>query len=322
MSKQSSHRVVVIVDDGSNPFELGVATELFGLRRPELDREWYDLVLCTPEPTIGMHSGFFTLTGVAGLDQVDTADTVIVPNRPDPETTAKPAVLDAVRRAAARGARLVSFCTGAFTLAAAGVLDGRRATTHWRWAGLFSAMYPAVKLEPDVLFVDEGNVLTAAGSAAALDLGLHLIRRDHGAEIANAVSRRLVYTAHRDGGQRQFIDQPVPVVADTSLAPLLAWIREELASPLTIADIAAHAAMSQATLHRRFQAELGTTPLAWLTVERVALACRLLEAGEVRLEAVARHCGLGTATNLRLQLRRRTGLTPSDYRRRFALNLQ
>jgi AraC family transcriptional activator FtrA len=175
-----------------------------------------------------------------------------------------------------------------------------------------------VKLEPDVLFVDDGNVLTAAGSAAALDLGLHLIRRDHGAEIANLVSRRLVYTAHREGGQRQFIDRPVPMIADTSLAPLLAWIRDELASPLTIADIADHAAMSQATLHRRFQAELGTTPLAWLTSERVALACRLLEAGEIRLDAVARQCGLGTATNLRLQLRRRTGLPPSEYRRRFA----
>ncbi|MFI5708138.1 GlxA family transcriptional regulator [Kribbella sp. NPDC051620] len=319
-SQPQSHKVAVIVGEGSNPFELGVATELFGLRRPELDREWYELVLCTPEPAVRMHSGFFQLTGVAGLDQVDDADTVIVPNRPDPEVPPPPAVLDAVLRASARGARMVSFCTGAFTLAAAGVLDGRRATTHWRWAGLFAAMYPEVKLEPDVLFVDEGNVLTAAGSAAALDLGLHLIRRDHGAEVANAVSRRLVYTAHRDGGQRQFIDQPVPAVADTSLAPLLSWIREELASPLTIADIAAHAAMSQATLHRHFQAELGTTPLAWLTAERVSLACRLLEAGEIRLDAVARQSGLGTATNLRIQLRRRTGLTPSNYRRRFALN--
>jgi AraC family transcriptional activator FtrA len=319
MPKQSSHRVVVIVDDGSNPFELGVATELFGLRRPELDRRWYDFTLCTPGGAAQMHSGFFTLSGVAGLDAVDDADTVIVPNRPDPEVRPSDEVLAAVRRAAARGARLVSFCTGAFTLAAAGVLDGRRATTHWRWAELFERMFPAVKLEPDVLFVDDGNVLTAAGSAAALDLGLHLIRRDHGAEIANMVSRRLVYTAHRDGGQRQFIDRPVPVVADTSLAPLLAWIRDELASPLSVADIAAHAAMSQATLHRRFQAELGTTPLAWLTSERVALACRLLEAGESRLDVVARQCGLGTATNLRTQLRRRTGLPPSEYRRRFAL---
>ncbi|MFG1812961.1 helix-turn-helix domain-containing protein [Kribbella sp. NPDC049174] len=309
----------MIVDEGSNPFELGVATELFGLRRPELDREWYKFSLCTPDPSVRMHSGFFTLTGVAGLDQADRADTVIVPNRPDPEVPPSAAVLEVVRRAERRGARLVSFCTGSFTLAAAGVLDGRRATTHWRWAGAFRRLYPRIELLPDVLFVDDGNVLTAAGSAAALDLGLHLIRRDHGAEVANAVSRRLVFTAHRDGGQRQFIDQPVPAVADTSLAPVLEWARERLGSPLTVAGIAAGAAVSQATLHRRFQAELGTTPLAWLTGERVALACRLLERGEVRLEAIARDCGLGTAANLRIQLKRTTGLTPSDYRRRFAL---
>ncbi|MFI7060845.1 GlxA family transcriptional regulator [Kribbella sp. NPDC050124] len=319
MPQGSSHRVVVIVDHGSNPFELGVATELFGLRRPELGREWYEFGLCTPDPSVRMHSGFFTLTGVAGLEEADRADTLIVPNRPDPETPPSPAVLDAVRRAEQRGARLVSFCTGAFTLAAAGVLDGRRATTHWRWERTFRRLHPEVELLPDVLFVDDGNVLTAAGSAAALDLGLHLIRRDHGAEVANAVSRRLVFTAHRDGGQRQFIDQPVPVVADTSLAPLLEWVRARLGGPLTVADIAAHAAVSQATLHRRFQAELGTTPLAWLTAERVAMACRLLERGEVRLETIARNCGLGTAANLRIQLKRTTGLTPSDYRRRFAL---
>ncbi|MEI8411212.1 MULTISPECIES: GlxA family transcriptional regulator [unclassified Kribbella] len=319
MPKESSHRVAVIVDDGSNPFELGVATELFGLRRPELDREWYEFSLCTPDPSVRMHSGFFTLTGVAGLDQADVADTVIVPNRPDPEVPPSAAVLEVIRRAERRGARLVSFCTGSFTLAAAGVLDGRRATTHWRWTGTFRRLYPQVELLPDVLFVDDGNVLTAAGSAAALDLGLHLIRTDHGAEVANAVSRRLVFTAHRNGGQRQFIDQPVPAVADTSLAPLLEWARERVGSPLTVAGIAAHAAVSQATLHRRFQAELGTTPLAWLTRERVALACRLLERGEVRLEGIARSCGLGTAANLRIQLKRTTGLTPSEYRRRFAL---
>jgi AraC family transcriptional activator FtrA len=226
-------------------------------------------------------------------------------------------VVEAIRRAAARGTRLVSFCTGAFTLAAAGVLDGRPAATHWRWAELFTARYPSVLLRPDVLFVDDGDVLTAAGSAAALDLGLHLIRRDHGAEVANSVSRRLVFAAHRDGGQRQFIERPVPAVRDTSLAPVLAWAQQHLDRPLTVADLAARAATSQATLHRRFQAELGTTPLAWLTAERVALACRLIERGELRLDTVAHASGLGTAANLRTQLRRRTGLTPTAYRRRF-----
>jgi AraC family transcriptional regulator, transcriptional activator FtrA len=311
------HRVAMIVDEGSNPFEMGVATELFGLRRPELDRPWYEFTLCAPRPAVRMHLGMFTLSGVAGLEAAARADTVIVPNRPDPAADPSPAVLDAVRQAAARGARLVSFCTGAFTLAAAGVLDGRRATTHWRWADLFAARYPAVRLEVDVLFVDEGDVLTAAGSAAALDLGLYLVTRDHGAEVASAVGRRLLCAVHRDGGQRQFVERPVPAVPDGSLAPVLAWAQERLDQPLTVADLAARAGVSPATLHRRFRAELGTTPLAWLTAERVTLACRLVERGEVRLDVVARRSGLGTASNLRSQIRRRTGLTPSAYRQRF-----
>ncbi|MEU7577509.1 helix-turn-helix domain-containing protein [Streptomyces sp. NPDC041068] len=321
------HRVVVIVDENSNPFELGCATEVFGLRRPELGRELYDFALCSPEPDTLMRDGFFTLTGVAGLDAADTADTVIVPNRPDTEVPRRPAVLDAVRRAHARGARLVGFCSGAFTLAEAGVLDGRRATAHWQWADAFRERFPAVRLEPDVLFVDDGDILTAAGSSAALDLGLHIVRRDHGAEVANSVSRRLVFAAHRDGGQRQFVERPVPDVPDASLAPLLAWAQERLgdvakpgragAGPLTVAGLAARAGVSPATLHRRFRAQLGTTPLAWLTGERVALACRLIERGEERLDVVARRSGLGTAANLRARLRRETGLSPSDYRRRF-----
>lgn len=312
-----SHRVVMLVGPGSNPFEMGVATELFGQRRPELDRPWYDFMLCAAEPTVRMHLGMFTLSDVAGLDAADTADTLIVPNRPDPLNAVDPRVLAAIARAAARGTRLVSFCTGAFTLADAGVLDGRRATTHWRWADEFVGRYPHVRLEPDVLFVDDGAVLTAAGCAAALDLGLHLIHRDHGAEIANAVSRRLNFAGHRDGGQRQFIERPVAAVPDTPLAPLLQWARERLDRPLTIADLATKAAASPATLHRRFRAELGTTPLAWLTTERITLACRLIERGELPIDRVAAASGLGTAANLRAQLRRHTGLTPSAYRRRF-----
>ncbi|MEV0083168.1 helix-turn-helix domain-containing protein [Saccharopolyspora sp. NPDC050642] len=319
MPQGSSHRVAVIVDEGSNPFELGVATELFGLRRPELDRPWYECTLCAAEPVVRMHRGLFTMSGVATLEAVEAADTVIVPNRPDPEVTPAPAVLQAIRRAAERGARLVSFCTGTFALAAAGVLDGRRATTHWRWAELFAARYPAVRLEPDVLYVDDGDVLTAAGSAAALDLGLHLIRRDHGAEIANAVSRRLVFAAHRDGGQQQFIERPVAAVPDASLGPVLAWAQRRLDQPMAVADLAERAAVSPATLHRRFQVELGTTPLEWLTSERVALACRLIERGELRLDRVAAASGLGTAANLRAQMRRRTGLTPTAYRGKFGL---
>ncbi|WP_030377290.1 MULTISPECIES: GlxA family transcriptional regulator [unclassified Streptomyces] len=312
-----THRVVVIVDENSNPFELGCASEVFGLRRPEIGRDLYDFRLCSPEPRTLMRDGFFTLTGVVGLEAADTADTLIVPNRPDIEVPRRPAVLDAVRRAHARGARLVGFCSGAFTLAEAGVLDGRRATAHWQWAAAFRARFPSVRLEADVLFVDDGDILTAAGSAAALDLGLHVVRRDHGAEIANFVSRRMVFAAHRDGGQRQFVERPVPDLPDESLAPVLAWAQERLDTPLTVTGLAARAAVSPATLHRRFQAQLGTTPLAWLTGERLALACRLIERGECRVEVVARRSGLGSAANLRRLMRRGTGLTPSEYKRRF-----
>jgi AraC family transcriptional activator FtrA len=317
MSQESSHRVVVIVDENSNPFELGCATEIFGLTRPEIGRDLYDFRLCSPEPDTPMRDGFFTLTGVADLTAADTADTLIVPNRPNVDAPRRPAVLDAIRRAHTRGTRLVGFCSGAFTLAEAGVLDGRRATAHWQWADQFRTRFPDVHLEPDVLFVDDGDILTAAGSAAALDLGLHIVRRDHGAEIANAVSRRLVFAAHRDGGQRQFVERPVPDLPDESLAPVLAWAQHHLDHPLTVADLAARAAVSPATLHRRFQAQLGTTPLAWLTGERVTLARRLIELGESRLDVVARRTGLGTAANLRALVRRETGLTPSAYRRRF-----
>ncbi|GAA2521922.1 GlxA family transcriptional regulator [Winogradskya humida] len=320
MPQESLHRVVVLVDENSNPFELGCATEVFGLHRPELGRDLYDFRLCAAGPMTRMRDGFFTLTGVAPLTEVDRADTVIVPNRPDVEVPRRPQVLDAIRRAHARGARLIGFCSGAFTLAEAGVLDGRRATAHWQWADAFRERFPQVELEQDVLFVDDGDILTAAGSAAALDLGLHVVRRDHGAEIASAVSRRLVFAAHRDGGQRQFIERPIPDIPDHSLAPLLAWAQQNLDQPLTIRDLADQAATSQATLHRRFRTELGTTPLAWLTGERLTLARRLIERGEARLDVVARRSGLGTATNLRSLMRRETGLTPTQYRLRFGVN--
>ncbi|MFC3893901.1 helix-turn-helix domain-containing protein [Lentzea rhizosphaerae] len=317
MPQESSHRVVVIVEENSNPFELGCATEVFGLHRPEIGGHLYDYRLCSPQPHTPMRDGFFMLTGVAGLHVADTADTLIIPSRTDLDTPRDPAVLDALRRAHTRGTRLVSFCTGAFTLAEAGVLDGRRATTHWQWADTFRARFPAVHLEQDVLYVDDGDILTSAGSAAALDLGLHVVRRDHGAEIANSVSRRLVFAAHRDGGQRQFVERPVPDLPDESLAPLIAWAQQRLDTTLTVAELAARAAVSPATLHRRFQTQLGTTPLAWLTAERITLARRLIELGENRLDVVARRTGLGTTANLRALMRRETGLTPSAYRRRF-----
>lgn len=315
------HRVVVIVDENSNPFELGCATEVFGLQRPELGIELYDFRLCSPEPVTPMRDGFFALTGVAGLKATEDADTLIVPNRPNVEAPRRPDVLDAVRRAHARGVRLVGFCSGAFTLAEAGVLEGRRVTAHWMWGDRFRERFPSVRFEQDVLYVDDGEILTAAGSAAALDLGLHIVHRDFGAEIANAVSRRLVFAAHRDGGQKQFIERPIPEIRDRSLGPVLEWAQQHLNEPLTVADLAARAAISPASLHRRFKEQLGTTPLAWLTGERLALACRLIERGEERLDIVARSTGLGTAANLRAVMRRGTGLAPSEYRSRFGPGL-
>ncbi|MFE0583523.1 GlxA family transcriptional regulator [Streptomyces sp. NPDC058874] len=311
------HRVAVLVDENTNPFELGCATELFGLPRPELGRDLYAFALCTPGDRAVMRGRFFTLTETAGLEAAEAADTLIVPSRPDVTRPRHPAVLDAIRRAHARGARLVSFCTGAFALAEAGVLDGRRATTHWQCAELLRSRYPDVHVQPDVLFVDDGSILTSAGSAAALDLGLHIIRRDHGAETANTISRRLVFPAHRDGGQQQFIERPMPELPDESLAPLLAWAQERLDAPLSVADLAAEASVSTTTLHRRFRTQLGTTPRAWLTAQRVTLARRLLEHGVTHVDAVARRSGLGTPANLRTVLRRETGLTPSAYRQRF-----
>ncbi|WP_432156719.1 GlxA family transcriptional regulator [Streptomyces sp. bgisy153] len=311
------HRVTVLVDENTNPFELGCATELFGLPRPELGRKLYEFALCTPGDRTVMRDRFFTLTETAGLEAAEATDTLIIPSRPDVAHPRHPAVLDVIRRVHARGARLVSFCTGAFALAEAGVLDGRRATTHWQCTDLLRSRYPAVRVEPDVLFVEDRGILTSAGSAAALDLGLHIIRRDHGAETANTISRRLVFPAHRDGGQKQFIERPLPDLPDESLAPLLAWAQQRLDTPLTVADLAAEAAVSATTLHRRFRTQLGTTPNAWLTAQRVTLARRLLERGDTRIDAVARNSGLGTPANLRILLRRETGLTPSAYRQRF-----
>lgn len=312
--------VALIVDENSNPFEVGCACEVFGARRrADLGRELYELQVVAPGPRTTMRDGLFALTGTGDLTALDAAHTVVVPNRPDVDSPSSAAVVDAVRRAHARGARLVGLCTGAFTLAEAGVLDGRPAAVHWQLVDEFRRRFPTVEVRPDVLFVDDGDVLTSAGSAAALDLALHIVRRDHGAEAANSVARRLVFAAFRDGGQQQFVERPVPAVVEQPLTATLAWAQDRLDSPLTVAALARHAHTSVTTLHRRFRAELGTTPLAWLTVERVELARRLLERDGASLDAVAHRSGLGTAANLRTQLRRHTGLSPSEYRSRFAV---
>lgn len=316
MSKGFYHRVVAIVSDGSNPFEVSVATEFFGIARPEFEA-WYDYAICAPGGRARMREGLFDIAGIADVDAVETADTVIVPNRPDAEHPPHPAVLEAIRRADARGARLVSFCTGAFVLAAAGVLDGRDACTHWMWADAFRSAFPAVRLHPDVLFVDDGRIFTAAGSAAAVDLCLHLVGLDHGREVANHVSRRLVYAGNRDGGQQQYINRPLPRHRDESLTPVLEWAQGQLEAELNLPMLAAKAAVSIPTLHRRFRAELGCTPLQWITAQRMDLARRLIESTALSMDTVAQRSGLGTAANLRAQMRRHVGVTPTAYRQRF-----
>ena len=314
------HRVVLLVDQGSNPFEMGCACEIFGARRTaDLGFEPYSLRLAAPGGRAVMRDGLFVLGDVAPLTALREADTIVVPNRPDAAAGSRRELLDALRRAHRDGTRLIGLCTGAYVLAEAGLLDGRPAAGHRPLADDFRLRFPQVALRPDVLFVDDGDVLTSAGSAAALDLGLHVVRRDYGAEVANAVSRRLVFAAFRDGGQRQFTDRAVPPsAAGNDLAEVMAWARDHLDQPLGIGILAGHAHLSVTTLHRRFRDRAGTTPLAWLTAERVALARRLIEGTDLPFDAIARRSGLGTAANLRKQLHRQVGVPPSRYRRQFS----
>ncbi|MBW1600018.1 GlxA family transcriptional regulator [Streptomyces sp. JJ38] len=321
MSKESSqarpHRVVALVDDNSNPFEVACATEVFGIHRPEVGGLLYDFRLCARRGRVPMRQGFFSMTDVADLAAVDTADTLIVPNRPDTGTPKPPDVLAAIARAHRRGARVIGLCSGAFTLAEAGVLAGRRATVHWMWAEEFRHRYPDVTVDEEVLYVDDGDILTSAGSAAALDLALHVVALDHGAEVAAAVARRLVFAAHRPGGQSQFIARPIPRDRGTALGSALEWAERHAAEPIGVRAIARHAGLSPATLHRRFRDELGCTPLAWLTGVRLRHARRLLETTTLPIERIARASGLGTTASLRSRLAAETGLTPTAYRRHF-----
>jgi len=321
MSSNASppHRVVALVSPGVNAFELAVACEIFGLERPELGVQWYDFTIASEDArAVPLHGGA-SLQPSAGLDAVSSADSVVVPNGHISGPAASPAVHRALRVAHASGARIVSFCSGAFTLAEAGLLDGRRATTHWLHTERFVSRFPAVDLVENVLYVDDGEILTSAGTAAAIDLGLHIVRLDHGAEIANSVARRMVVPPHRDGGQAQFVSRPVVESCDPAddLAPVLDWALERLHDPLTVDDLAARALMSPRTFARRFHATTGTSPLQWILRQRVHRAQELLETTELSLERVANASGFGTAANMRLHLRRVVDLSPSAYRRTF-----
>jgi AraC family transcriptional regulator, transcriptional activator FtrA len=319
MSKRSSHRVALLISDGSNPFEMSVATETFGMPRPELGVRWYDFVVCAPTRNVTMRGGLFSLTCPGTLNDARRCDTLIVPNRPDPTQPVRADVLDTIRAAYRRGTRIISFCTGAFTLAEAGILDDHQVTTHWRWTEEFRRRFPAVDLAPDVLFVDSGQVLSAAGSAAALDLCLAVIRHDYGSEVMRVVSQRLVFSANREGGQRQFmpVNDETGTSAPIDLSEMMQWALRHLAEPLTVADMAARASVSVSTLHRVAPSGLGATPLQWLQARRVDEARQLLERTELDIESIAGSCGLGTSTNLRTYLKRTTGLTPTQYRARF-----
>ncbi|MGW1138112.1 helix-turn-helix domain-containing protein [Streptomyces zhihengii] len=302
-------------------YELTIACTVFGIPQPDLADPWYTLRLCGDTAAEPVAAGLFTPRPTHPLGGLVGADTVIVPSVPDacvedgepvPE-----ALVEALRAAAASGARMVSLCTGAFALAAAGLLDGRRATAHWQHTGQLAARHPAVRVDDSVLYTDEGGVLTSAGATAALDLCLHLVRRDLGAQVAGRLARRLVVPVHRGGGQAQFIEHPVPETDDDGLGPVLQWAARHLGKPLSVAELARRARMSPRTFHRRLLAATGTTPLRWLLTQRLALAQSLLETTGLPVERIGERCGLGGAANLRHHFTRAFGISPSEYRRSF-----
>ena len=313
--RSAPRRIALLVSDGANPFEISVAAEVFGLPRPELGFQPYEVAYCAPRRSAVMRDRLFTMQGLASLRYAASADTLVVPNRPDPLAGQSPEILRAIAAAHRRGARIVSLCTGAFTLGDAGILAGRKVTTHWRWAAELARRYPEVNVVPDVLFVDDGQVLSAAGSAAALDLCLYIVRKDWGADVAYSVSRRLVFWGYRDGGQRPFVERPRPPASSPRFAAALEWAVAHLDEPITVAALARRSAMSVPTFHRRFAAEYDTSPLQWLHAERVEHARRLLETTPLDIAAIAAACGMGTATNLRVHFRRKVGLAPVAYRR-------
>jgi AraC family transcriptional regulator, transcriptional activator FtrA len=306
--------IALAATDGMLGFEVAMACEVFAPEPAGLADPWYDVVICGPGPA---RAGRFTLQPDRGLDRLVDADTVIVPGLVNTDADLPRELLDAVRAAHVAGVRMVSLCTGAFVLAAAGVLDGLRATTHWAHTDALAARYPRVEVDPDVLYVDNGNVLTSAGKAAAIDLCLHLIRRDHGSTAANAVARRLVVPPHRAGGQAQFVTTPVPVRDDHALADLLPWALERLDQPLTVEDLARQANMSSRNLGRHFRSATGTTALQWLSTQRIRRAQELLENTDDSIDAIAQAAGMGTATTLRRHFSRTVGVPPDAYRRTF-----
>ena len=309
--------VAVIVYDGLSLFEYGCAVEVFGLPRPELGDRWYGFAACAAEPGVLRGAGGIQIQPAEGLELLERARTIIVPGWRGIEAPVPEPLCEALHQAHARGARILSICTGAFVLAAAGLLDGRCATTHWRHAPALAARYPRVQVQADVLYVDAGNILTSAGSAAGIDLCLHLIRRDLGPRVANQVARRLVMPPHREGGQAQYIEEPVPRRASTSLAPLLDAVRASLGEDWPIAKMAAHTATSARSFQRHFLSAMGMPPGEWLLAQRLVAARTMLEETDASVDEVAMQVGFGDAATLRGHFRNRLGTSPGGYRKRF-----
>lgn len=314
-----SHRVAVLAFDGVEPFEIGIAAEVFGTPRPGLVDPPYELQVCSETSGPLRSIGGVELVTNAGLDDLVRADTVIVPGCPNVEGDPPDAVVAALREAGDRGARMVGLCLGAFWIASAGLLDGREATTHWQYADVLQRRFPDVRVNPDVLYVDEGAVLTSAGSAAGIDLCLHLVQRDHGTRVVNAVGRRMVVAPHRSGGQAQFIEQPV--VGDDReewIGSLMERVRRDISAPISVERLAAELHMAPRTFSRRFRRATGRSPGDWILEQRVRNSLPLLEATGDSIESVSRQVGFGTAAAYRQQFARVMSTTPSAYRRQFA----
>ncbi len=311
--------MAAVINQGCLTFDLAVPCEVFGWDRSYTGPTWYDfLVVAADPPPIRTVTGF-TIDTPYRLDSLESADTIIVPGWSDPDVTPSTELVEALCTAHARGARIVSICIGAFVLAEAGLLAGRAATTHWAFADLFRERYPDVRLDPKVLYVDEGDVLTSAGTAAGMDLCLHLVRLDHGARVANDVARMVVMPPHREGGQAQYIDQPVTAPGRGSeLHETVEWALGQLHEPLTVTVLARHASMSPRTFARRFQQVLGVTPGEWLIDQRIGLARRLLESTDEGIDRIAVSCGFGSAATLRHHFAQRLHTTPRAYRATFA----
>ncbi|MBC9250503.1 transcriptional regulator FtrA [Pseudomonas alcaligenes] len=313
--------VAILAYDGLCTFEFGIAVEIFGLPRPEFDFPWYRHRIVGLEQGPMRAMGGIQVSADCGLEGLQAARTIIIPGWRDRAEAPPEHLLELLREAHGRGARLLSICSGVFVLAATGLLDGRRATTHWRYTDELARRFPAIEVDPAVLYVDAGQLITSAGSAAGIDACLHLVARDFGTAVANRVAQRLVMAPQRAGGQAQFIPAPVAQAVRHDLSALLEWVRQHLSEPLEVSQLARRVAMSERTFLRRFSDATGMSPKAWLQHERMARARLLLEGGAQSIERVAEQCGFRTVEGFRLAFRNSVGLAPAAYRERFGTAL-